>query len=182
MVITNDKNFIYFLQKTCQTSIHFDIFEVIHIVKHFKPTIMRNYTILSLLVIGIFAFTACNKNNQVAKDLEGTWNVDKIENSSGNLPQEVSFTSCKADDENCSGEWVASDGSSFAFTYTINDNGKTFIWGDSEAGTSGSSEAFNDMAKYAGQWQIQEQTKTKFVITSTECNGCGSEIEMQMSK
>jgi hypothetical protein len=142
---------------------------------------------LFLLCIAFTVFIACNKNNQVAKNLDGTWSVDRIFTDQGgvdqsDLPREVSFTKCKADDENCDGQWVAADGSSFNFTYTINDKGTTFIWGDETADRSGTSRAFQDMATYAGIWEIKEQSKDKFVITSTECSGCNGEYQIEMSK
>lgn len=39
---------------------------------------LTRYNLLPLMVVGIFALTACNKEKQLSRRIQGSWNIDKI--------------------------------------------------------------------------------------------------------
>lgn len=133
---------------------------------------MKKFAIATgALLIGVFALTSCNKNQQVVKDLEGTWTV--TEETYDGVPADpetyqgttYTFEACKVKKEDCDGVITYSDplkGTTVNtdFTYSISDKGEKITFNISYVGVTETTVA-----------DIEESSDSKFVFSSTDETG-----------
>ena len=124
------------------------------------------FTIFAItLVLSLFS---CSKENQIAKDLEGVWNVDKIEFTSAS-DTELSFTA-----ENVGTiEFKDDNTGKNDYTYTVNgedyNDNESFKWENTEEEIVISGNA-NDGSKET-VFVIDDGDKDTQEWTSTEADG-----------
>ncbi|MBA3900655.1 MAG: hypothetical protein H0X62_10680 [Bacteroidetes bacterium] len=113
-------------------------------------------------------FSACQKkNNDMAKSLDGQWEITKITKGNGvvdesSMPEKISLISCNVRKEDCSGVWVSKKGDLNNFFWTISEKGEllTIMTEDSQVFNQASS----DLAEYKGIYVIVEIRDNKMVI------------------
>jgi hypothetical protein len=124
---------------------------------------------LLAVVLSSVAFFGCQKkDNDIAKDLDGQWEISKITKGTGvvdpnSMPQSVSLTSCKVQKDNCSGLWISNQGDKNDFFWTVTEKG-TLLTIIIDA-TQPSNQATSDLAEYKGVYIINALTDTSLVIT-----------------
>ena len=135
---------------------------------------MKKFFLSSALILSV-AFSSCNKNQAVVKDLEGDWDLTaKTENGVAVPASEIdntyyTFQVCKVKSGDCNGSINAGDPTkgtiTFPFTYNVTDDAKKFNMNISILGVVSPVAA-----------DIIEQSDTKFVFeyTDTEQDSTGA--------
>ena len=124
----------------------------------------------------MLAVTACNKNQRVVKDLEGTWTITSYklngaEFIGGGLSATYQWNNCKVKNEDCSGvftvEYPGTSPDVTSFTYNIKSDG-TIINID-----------FADtLAADISNAAITNQTDTQFSFTGTDSDGDNIQVTL----
>lgn len=127
-----------------------------------------------LVAVLLLFITACSKDQKVAKQLDGTWKIDKIIPKIGSeitdsLPT-LSFTKCKVKKTTCVGTFKSSDGNSAEFEWEIFEKGETFDFFTTTMPVDTLTLTINWAAVESimymlGEHDIVEHSKTNFVIT-----------------
>lgn len=155
---------------------------------------MNALKIICLVAVSLLFITSCSKDQKIAKQLDGTWKVDKIIPKIGSaitdsLPT-LSFTKCKVKKTTCTGIWKSFDGSSVEFEWDIEEKGKDFWFGPSEAMITGLfnlEKVASEASIYVNYYDIVENSKTNFIITTQQGSGTGAVadsliVTIEMSK
>jgi hypothetical protein len=124
--------------------------------------------LLAIVLLSVTLMACQKKNNEIAKDLNGQWEILKITKGSGvvdanSMPQSVSLTSCKVQKDNCSGLWVSNQGEQNNFFWTILEKGAVLAIISDDAQTS--NQASSDLAEYKGEYNIVDLNDSLLVIT-----------------
>ena len=133
--------------------------------------------LLSVLVVALFATTACNKDNRAAKDLDGTWELESWTyagndtipaGAAANVESFWVFAKCKTSQTNCQGhqEGFLGGVATENFTWFFSNKGANFDMGGGSF-TSGAS-----MNQLGGRWTVSTLDDDSFVITSSSCGSC----------
>jgi hypothetical protein len=126
--------------------------------------------ILSIGIITMLIIVACNKDQKVVKQLDGTWKVSNVTVDGAPVDQEeyknltYEFEKCKLKDGDCNGTLKISDPSkgtfSFPFTYKISDDGTKLHMTVTMMGSSSTEHG-----------DIIESSKSKFVFSTKDDDG-----------
>jgi hypothetical protein len=122
---------------------------------------------------------ACNKNNEAAKNLDGSYSLDSwaYEGNGGLLPPgEVlgsdtlgvwDFTPCKVTEGDCEGSQTGFLGTSTeTFEWRLEDKGTSFIIGGTTSTTGASA------GQLAGKWDVITLDENTLIATSSTCGTC----------
>ncbi len=119
-------------------------------------------TNLLLVAFMLIIVAACNKDQKVVKQLDGTWKVSSIvvdgtpEPASSFDDDTYTFNSCKVKKDDCDGT-ITTDGMSIPFTYNVSEKGKKFSMTMNFFGFS-----------FSQTGDILEHSKDKFVFLFIE--------------
>lgn len=130
---------------------------------------MKKITLALTLVLScVIIFIACNKNQKVVNQLDGTWKIEGVTEDGKAQPTTeyenttYKFEKCKVKKGDCPGT-VTEDGKALAFTYRISDDGEKLT--------------MNVLGQSATA-DIIENSKTRFKYRSTDSKGVVTETTL----
>ena len=135
--------------------------------------------LFSLLAVALLLATACNKDNQAAKDLDGTWRLDSWSyagndtipaGEAANVESFWVFAKCKNSATNCDGHQNGFLGgiADENFSWFFSNKGGTFDMGGGAFTTASS------MNQVSGSWTVSTLDDDSFVITTSSCGSCAT--------
>lgn len=134
---------------------------------------MRTIYLLFITVL-LGSTLSCEKrrNNNTAEQLDGSWEVQSVNNAEGEVdpseaPQGVTLFACTVSDGPCEGVWIASNGDTRDFEWTVTERGNVFSILPLETSAI-SNEADYDIEMYKGEYTINEIGVVQFIVQKGE--------------
>lgn len=128
-------------------------------------------TTLTFLTAAALLLASCAKENKLAKELDGTWQVDYQWAGDANTQPESftnaatwTLTKCKAKKETCTGVYQGDDDVQISFDWTVLDGADSVSFS-----------VIDDnhwMQQFEGTYGIFSQTESKVVLLSNTCDRC----------
>ncbi len=126
---------------------------------------------LGIAATGLVLLASCAKENKVAREMDGTWNMayqwgGTPTKNAGSEDEAGTWTltKCKSSKIACQGSYTGDLGDDTSFTWQILAEGDSIEFENTDN--------THVQELFEGKWEIFSRTDSKVLMTSTDCDGC----------